>query len=410
MDKNDPRLRELARLQIRLGAAVQKGQRLHIKGIPVSCAPYAEVLAEEAYRAGAANVEIFWKSAEIERLRLLHAEEAALEDWYGPDEAAWESFVRRGDCELVFFGTDPRAFDGCGAARIARAGTTGHRMMRPVTQAHCDGRIRVCTSALPTAAWAREVFPALSEAAALDALWEAVFAACRVTGDGKAEERWRVFAQRSERRCAWLESLALTELHYRSGLGTDVRIGLPEGCLWGSARERSQDGVSYFANLPTEEVYTSPHRDRAEGTIVSSLPLYWQGSVIEGIRLRMENGAVTEAHATRGEELLRELLATDEGALHLGECALVSWDSPIRRSGTAFRNMLFDENAACHFALGLGFAQAVSEDSAEKDAINHSQLHMDFMIGTADLHVTGTTADGREVTVFDHGCWAGGEE
>lgn len=409
MDRNNPRLRELARLQVRLGAAVQKGQRLLIKGVPVSCAAYAELLAEEAYRIGAANVEVFWKAAELDRLRLLHATEDALDDWYGPDEAAWARIAERGDCQLVFFGTDPRAFDGCSAERIARVGRTTHRLTKPVSQAHCDGHIRVCTSALPTAAWAHEVFPECSEEEALDALWESVFAAFRVTGDGKAAERWETFAHDTARRCAWLDRLALREIHYRSALGTDVRIGLPDRCRWSGARESTSDGISYFGNLPTEEVFTSPHRDRAEGMIVSSLPLYWQGSVIEDIHLRMKNGKVVEARASRGEDLLQTLLATDEGARHLGECALVSWDSPIRRSGTAFRNMLFDENSACHFALGLGFAQAVGEGSAEKGAINSSALHMDFMIGTEDLHVTGVTADGRTVTIFANGCWAEGE-
>ena len=409
MNIQDPRVHELARLQIEMGAALQNGQRIHIKGVPVSCAPYAEVLVQEAYLAGAANVEVFWESSSIERLRLLHAQEDALDDWYGPNESAWEEMVQRGDCELAFFGTDPCGIDGCNAKRIERADKVRRKMTAPLVQAHCANRIRISTSALPTTAWAREVFPAYPENEAIDLLWDAVFAACRITGDGKAAARWHDFVRTASHRCNWLNGLELSSIHYYNKLGTDVCIGLPEGYLWSCARDQSEDGVQFFANFPSEEVYTSPHRDRAEGTIVSSMPLYWKGTVIEGIHLTMKEGKVVAASASRGNALLQEMLARDEGARHLGECALVSWNSPIRQSGISFHNMLFDENAACHFALGQGFPSAVSSKSWEKSGINHSQLHMDLMIGTEDLCVIGMTRSGRKIPIFKDGCWAGGD-
>lgn len=401
--RHDPRSRELARLQIRNGVNLRPGQRLHIKGMPVCCAGYARLLVEEAYEAGAADVTVSYDDAAISRLRYLHASDEALDDWYGYPAETVEKMIARGDCELVIFGSDPRAFEGCDPKRIRRANEARRKITEALDNAHVMMRIRRCTTAVPTPAWAREVFPDLSEEKALEALWDSVFAAFRITGDGKAADRWSASAAKARKRCRILTDAGLRALRYHSEIGTDIIIGLPPGHIWKGGSAIAKDGVDYYSNLPTEEIYTSPHKDQAEGIIVSSMPLYWMGNVIDGIRLTMRNGKVVEAVASKGQNLLRELLATDEGARHLGECALVGWDFPIRRLGISLRNMLFDENAACHFALGAGFPLSICGKDPVEAGVNDSRLHMDFMIGTEDLSVTGITEDGKELPIMRDG-------
>lgn len=402
MHCQDVRIRELARLQIRMGVNVQKGQRLHIRSMPVCAAAYARALVEEAYAAGAADVTVTYRDAQLQRLRYLHASEEALGDWYGWPAEMEAALAARGDCELEIFGSDPKAFEGCDPQRI-RAARVQAGGRSPLDEAHTLKRIRRCTTAVPTLAWARCVFPDLDEESALDRLWDAVFKAARVTGDGQAEARWRAFASDAKGRCGHLTKARLRAVRYQSRLGTDVTIGLPKGHVWSCGASDARDGVPYYTNLPTEEIYTSPRRDQAEGVIAASMPLYWMGNVIDGIRLTMREGQVTAAEAATGQELLLELLAVDEGARHLGECALVGWDSPIRDLGVSFCNMLFDENAACHVALGMGFPLSVPGREAGAAGINSSDLHMDLMIGTADMDVTGIADGGEELPILRNG-------
>jgi len=401
MNMNDPRVREFARLQVTVGAGLRPGKRLYLKGVPLSAADYIRVLAEEAYAVGASDVQVSWVDGRLDRLRYLHAADAELDRHFGPAREFFESLVAEGDSVIHMFSQEPHSTDGCDARRIGRAMAAYMQTTAPLREAQMKAAVLHCTSTVPNPAWAREVFPQLAEAEALDRLWEAVLAASRVTGDGRAAERWQEFDRKSKARAKKLSEARLTELRYRSGLGMDLTVGLPEGVLWESASSEA-NGQSYYANLPTEEIFTSPHRERAEGVIVSSMPLYWQGAVIRGIRLVMHDGVVTEAHADEGLEALLEVVEHDEGSRRLGECALVGWDSPIRAVGVNFCNALFDENAACHFALGKGFDYLVPGD-ARAAGINESDKHMDFMVGTADLSVTGVRADGGELPIMRDG-------
>ena len=232
MIRHDPRSRELARLQIRNGVNLRPGQRLHIKGMPVCCAGYARLLVEEAYEAGAADVTVSYDDAAISRLRYLHASDESLDDWYGYPAETVEKMIARGDCELVIFGSDPRAFEECDPKRIRRANEARRKITEALDNAHVMMRIRRCTTAVPTPAWAREVFPDLSEEKALEALWDSVFAAFRITGDGKAADRWSASAAKARKRCRILTDAGLRALRYHSEIGTDIIIGLPPGHIW----------------------------------------------------------------------------------------------------------------------------------------------------------------------------------
>ncbi len=403
MNVNDPRVRELAGLQIRTGVNLQPGQQLHISGMPIECADYAAVLAEEAYKAGAANVTVRWQESVLTRLRYLYASEEALSEWYGAPKEKFDRMAARGDCELSIFSPDPHAYDGCDPARMRRSSAVRRAVSEALDKAHEENRIRRCTTAVPTVKWANEAFPNLSDEAALDALWEAYLGAMHVTGDGSSKAYWQEYAKEGKARCEKLDGLDLRCLRYHNSIGTDLTVGLIERCRWSVSSHAAVDGMEYFSNLPTQEIYTSPHRNMAEGTVAASMPLYWMGSYIDGIRFTMHDGKVTEATAEVGEDVLKGIISADEGALHLGECALVSWDSAIRSSGVLFKNMLFDENAACHFALGLGFKALYSGADPVEAGVNESKTHMDFMIGTEDLSVIGIRENGEEIPLMQNG-------
>lgn len=394
------KIREYARLIIQTGVNLQPGQRLLIRSMPVTMADFAHQLAEEAYKAGAAGVNILWSDDVLDRLKYLHASDEVIDDYFGPPKEYYDKAAQRGDCEIVIFACDPHAAQGCDGKRISRAGKGAKAARQAIAAAD---NVRCCCTSIPVPAWASEVFPGLSAEDAMSALWEAILAAARVTGDGKSKQRWEKFRQDQWKYCQVLNGYAFASLRYHNASGLDVVVGLPEGHIWGCAGGYEKGGAPYFANLPTEEIYTSPHRDKAEGVIVSSMPMYMMGTVIDGIRLVLKEGRIVEASAEKGEDYLLACLDTDEGGRHLGEVALVSWKSPIRESGVAFHNGLFDENMACHFAFGAGFPTAIHAADPEKAGVNQSKTHFDFMVGTEDLSVTGVTKDGKEVPIMKDG-------
>lgn len=243
----------------------------------------------------------------------------------------------------------------------------------------------------------------------MERLWAEILSAVRVSATEDAVSAWHTHIDRLQKRTAFLNAQAFTELHYRNSLGTDLRIELPKGHIWMGGAEKSADGILFAANLPTEEVYTLPKRDGVNGTVVASKPLHYNGNLIRGFTLTFEAGKVVTYKAEQGEEHLKELLSTDEGASFLGEVALVPHDSPISRSGILFYNTLFDENASCHLALGKAYptcienGEGMTEDELRQHSVNHSLVHEDFMIGTADLTVVGKNASGASITIMEHG-------
>ena len=264
-----------------------------------------------------------------------------------------------------------------------------------------------CVCSVPSRAWAHAVCPEISEEQAEERLWREILAACRVDG-GDAVRNWKEHSDELHRRVDILNGYAFKSLRYRNAAGTDVTAELPEGHYWAGGEEVAANGTVFSANIPTEEVFTLPKRDGVNGTLVATRPLIHNGTLIEGLRFVVRDGRIAEAHADKGEEILKAAIAVDEGASYFGEVALVPYDSPISRSGILFLNTLFDENASCHFAFGSAYpcirgAENMTEEELKESGVNSSMTHVDFMIGSEDLEITGITHDGDEISVFRNG-------
>jgi aminopeptidase len=274
-----------------------------------------------------------------------------------------------------------------------------------------ENKYQWCIAAAPGKDWAKKVFPGERASVAVEKLWEAILTASRVLEDPIAE--WDKHNKNLAERCEYLNSLGIKELYYKSANGTDFRVGLiPDAIFMAGGEETLGRGVYYNPNIPSEEAFTSPMKGDADGIVYSSMPLSYGGELIENFFMKFEGGKVVEVGAEKGEELLREMISMDEGASYLGEVALVPYSSPIRESGILFYNTLFDENAACHLAIGRGFTNVLrdydkyTEEEAHAKGINDSITHVDFMIGTKDLSIIAKTFDGKEVKIFENGEWA----
>nr|MCR5682931.1 aminopeptidase [Clostridiales bacterium] len=273
-----------------------------------------------------------------------------------------------------------------------------------------ENKYQWCIAAVPGPAWAKKLFPSLSKHQAMEKLWEAILSTSRVTDDPVAA--WKDHNDDLHARCAYLNSLGIEKLHYTAQNGTDFTVGMIPEAEFKGGGDTTLGGVFFNPNIPTEECFISPMRGQAEGTVVASMPLSRDGQLIENFRIRFEGGRAVEWHAERNEQLLTNIITADEGAAYLGECALVPFDSPIRNTGLLFYNTLFDENAACHLALGAGFADTIrgfenkTLEECRALGVNDSMVHVDFMIGTADLAIDAITHKGEVVPVFRDGNWA----
>lgn len=410
MNDLDALRREYARLLIREGVNLQPGQRL-VLTCPVELAGFARELAEEAYLADCAEVVPRWCDDAMTRLKYLHAEDAAFDrvnpwDALLPNECSAE-----GAAWLVIDAEDPEHLRGVDPQRMRRARIASGKALKPFRDREGRNEFPWCVAGAPTAAWAKAVFPALDEAAATRRLWEEIFAACRVE-EGRSAGNWQAHSEALQRHVEAMNQNNFRTLRYKNALGTDLTVELPEGHFWaGGAEKCVKSGVIFSANLPTEEVFTLPKRDGVNGVVCAAKPLVYDGTIIEGLRFELKDGKIVSVRADRGEAVLRGAVAVDEGASYLGEVALVPYDSPISNSGILFYSTLFDENAACHFAFGDSYpcirgAEGMTEEELRARGANTSMTHVDFMVGTPDLSIVGTTHDGKEVPVFVDGNFA----
>ncbi|MBO4852461.1 MAG: aminopeptidase [Schwartzia sp.] len=408
MGDMEARLSEYARLAIRTGVNLRKGQPLVVNA-PIECADFARRLAKEAYAAGAKDVTICWGDERFSRIRYELASEDALAsypDWrrrFYMDNAEDDAAI------VSIHAEDPEAFLGVEPSRLAMAQQAAGEALLEYRARIMSNKNAWCVVSVPTEAWARKIYPDKSGAEAVEALWEAILSAVRVAGSGDAEARWKEHTDFLRRASDFMNGWAFDFLHYKNGLGTDLTVRLPEGHIWAGGAEETQNGRIFVANLPTEEVYTLPMRNGVDGTVVATKPLVFQGNLITGMKFRFAAGKVVSFEAEKGRAHLEKLLKTDEGSARLGEVALVPYDSPISKSGVLFYNTLFDENASCHLALGKAYPTCLA-GGADMDSVtllsrgvNDSLLHEDFMVGSRDLTITGTTKDGREVPVFRDG-------
>ena len=405
-----------ARLVVRVGVNLQKDQILVIN-TPIDCAPFARLLAEEAYRAGAHEVVMSWSDELSAHLKYVLAPDVVFTEFPAWRHAFYTDYAEQGAAFVSIAARDPEIFRDIDPARLTRAQQAAGAALLEYRARLMSNQNTWCVVSVPTAAWAKKVFPkAASAAEAEQLLWAAILKTVRVTEGRSAEDvvaAWEAHIDFLHRAAAFLNENDFASLRYENARGTDFSVKLPVGHLWAGGSEKAATGVYFAANLPTEEVYTLPDREGAEGTVYASKPLVYQGSLIEDFSLRFSGGRVVEFHAEKGEDKLRELLSTDEGANHLGEVALVPYDSPISRSGILFYNTLFDENAACHLALGKAYPTCLrggeEMESVEllKHGVNDSLLHEDFMVGTADLAITGTRRiDGKKIPIFRQGNFA----
>ena len=407
MDIQDKRLQEYAALLIRVGVHLTKGQRLVI-ACPVACADFARLCAEAAYRAGCREVIMRWHDDTVTRLRYLYAQDDVFDETPAWMRALYNDYAAEGAAYLSISATDPMNLAGVAPDRISRTTRANGVALAPFYEAQMTNGFPWCIASVPLPAWSRRVFPELSEAEAEEALWEAIFSVMRITGDGEAAARWEAHIAALEKRTKILNDYRFTSLHYENSLGTDLTVALPEGHLWQGGADISRAGVPFVANMPTEEIFTAPHRDSAEGVVVASKPLVHDGNVIRGIRFELEKGKIVRAFADEGEDILRAAITVDEGASYFGELALVPYDSPISNLGILFYHTLFDENAAAHIAFGEAYpciegGDGMSREERRARGLNDSITHVDFMIGTPDLSVTGRTADGREIPIMRDG-------
>ena len=406
----DPiKLDRLAEVAVKVGLRLEPGQDMLLTA-PTSALPLVRRIAEHAYKAGAGLVTPIFSDEEIALSRYRFAPEQSFDraaSWlYEGMSKAFSANTAR----LAIVGDDPMLLSGEDPAKVARASKANSIAYKPALEKIVTFDINWNIVAYPSLSWAKRVFPDDDADVAVGKLADAIFAASRVDNDNPIAA-WEKHNATLRTRTEWLNGQRFKALHY-SGPGTDLTIGLADGHEWEGGASTAKNGITCNANIPTEEVFTTPHARRVEGHVVSSKPLSYQGSLIDNIAVKFEEGRIVQARASRGEEVLNKVLDTDEGARRLGEVALVPHSSPISKSGLLFFNTLFDENAACHIALGQCYSKCfVNGDKLTPDQItaqggNKSLIHIDWMIGSNQIDIDGIHADGRRVPVFRKGEWA----
>ncbi len=409
---NEKMLTEYARLIIHIGVNLQKGQPLVIAS-PVECAFFARLLVSEAYLAGAGDVLLNWRDDYCAREHWLHADDHLFDSVYPWDALQKNTLAREGAAYIGISASDPENLRDVDPGRLRRWEVATGRDLKEFNRLQMNNGFPWCVVSIPIASWAGKVFPDRTDDEAIEMLWAEIFKAVRITPDGDAVQEWRDHCARLKVHADQLNDYHFKSLHYKNALGTDLTIELPENHVWLAVDDTAKSGVRFVANMPSEEVFSAPLRDSANGVLVASKPLVLNGNIIDGIRLVFEKGRIVELHADTGEETLRASVEIDEGSHYLGEIALVPFDSPISQSGILFYNTLFDENASCHFAFGEAYASCIeggtgmTVEELSASGINaESSTHEDFMVGTNDLSIVGTTHDGRKVAIFGNGNFA----
>ncbi|ABF42213.1 aminopeptidase T [Candidatus Koribacter versatilis Ellin345] len=404
----EQKLDQLAEVAIRIGLGLAPGQEL-LMTAPLDALPLARRITEQAYKAGASLVTTLYSDDEAVLARYHHAPNEAFDKapkWlYDGMAAAFKS----GAARLAIAGANPMLLSKEDPDKVGRSNRAVSAASKPAMELITRHEINWTIVAAATPSWAATMFPNDSADVAINKLWDAIFATSRVGGDDPVS-LWKKHDDGLQKRAAYMNEKRYAALQYR-GPGTDFRLGLSDGHLWMGGGTTAGNGLYCIPNIPTEEIFTTPHKDRADGTVTASKPLSHMGTLIEDIHVRFEGGRIVEARASRGQEVLQKLIDTDDGARRLGEVALVPHSSPIASSGILFYNTLFDENAASHIALGQAYTsclidgdKASAEELAQRGA-NSSLIHVDWMIGSNKLDIDGITADGTAEPVMRQGEW-----
>lgn len=403
-------LKEYARLLACKGVNIQKGQDLVINA-SLDQPEFVKMVVEEAYKAGARSVRVNWSYAPLKKLDVRYQSMESLctvPDW---ELARWEHTAQTLPATLTLHSDSPDALKGINMAKYAKANKATRSAIKPYRD-RTGGKSQWCIAAVPSVDWAKKLFPQATKFQAVEKMWEAILATVRVKEGQDAVAAWKEHDAETIARCKKLTELHIRSLHYKADNGTDFSIDLIPGTHWDGGGAETEDGIFFNPNMPTEECFNTPNRRSAKGFVVATKPLSYQGQLIENFSIRFEEGKAVEVHAEKGEDLLRNMIATDEGACYLGEAALVPQSSPIATSGLLFYNTLFDENAACHLALGNGYGSVLpgfgklSPQEREELGINSSIIHVDFMIGCDSLDIDAVCENGETVAIFRQGNWA----
>ena len=402
------RLREYASLLAAKGVNVEKGDEVWINA-QISHPEFIRLVVEECYKLGAKKVRVRFSDDKIARLHYQYQTVGELGKCPDYTVAEYRYAKKHLPSMLHIVSDDPDALKGINQSKIVKSSIKFRKKIKPFRD-EMDGKYKWCIAAVPSIEWARKVFPNLDDDAAVEALWNAILDTSRV--DGNAVENWNKHNEELLNHRKKLNDLDLQYLEYKSSNGTDLKVELIKGITWGGGFELTDKKKVFNPNVPSEEVFTSPKAGSVDGIVYASKPLSYNGQLIDGFSVRFEGGKVVEVKAKKNQKLLEEMVKIDEGASRLGEVALVPYDSPIRNSGILFYETLFDENAACHLALGAGFKEllpegaAISNEDAKARGINDSMIHVDFMIGTEDMEIVGVSFNGKRTTIFKNGNWA----
>lgn len=406
---NKKELYKYAQLIVGYGLNVQKGQEVLIR-VNLENKNFALLCAEECYKSGAKKVVFEWLDQDVEKLNYNYQSLETLKSVENYEIAKLKWRVDKNPCLLWLDSDDPDGMNGVDTDKVGRAVAERGKKTKKYKD-EMDGKYQWCIAAVPGKAWAKKLFPELSTKIAMEKLWEKILFCSRVTNDPVLA--WKEHDNNLKTKCDYLNSLGISSLHYTSKEGTDFTVGLIKDALFLGGGEAALGSNIYFQpNIPSEECFTSPMSGKAEGVVYATMPLSYQGNLIENFWLRFEGGKVVEYHAEKNEVLLGKILDMDEGSRMLGECALVPNSSPIRQSGILFYNTLFDENATCHLALGYGFDSTIKDyekktkKECQEEGINDSIIHIDFMIGSPSLDIDALTHDGKTVPIFREGEWA----
>ena len=405
-------LEKYAAFAVQIGVGVQKGQTLIIN-CPVDAAFFGRICAEEAYKAGAKDVVIHYNDEKLSRTRLENADVETLGDVKPWVLRSYLDYVESegGACALNIASADPEIFKGVDGKKVEVANIARRNALKPYREYTMSDRIQWSIVAVPSPAWATKVFPDVSEDEAMQKLWDSIFSVTRMN-EADPVAAWTKHIEEMEKHADFLNKEPFNAIRITSKNGTNLTVGLADDHVWETARAHTQDGYFFLPNIPTEEIFTAPHKDKVNGIVYSTKPYVYNGNIIKSFSVTFEDGKVVAHTAEQGEEFLTSLLGTDEGARHIGEIALVPYSSPINQTGLLFFSTLFDENASCHMAFGAGYpgtvkggANMTREELAAK-GVNDSLVHDDVMIGAEDTDIFGLYEDGREIQLFKNGEWA----
>jgi len=403
-------LEKYAELIVKIGVNLQKKQTLVISS-PIECAPFARMIAEVAYLAGARDVVMNYKDELFSKVRFLQAPDEVFDEFPQWQKEFYLSYVKEGAAFISIAASDPELLKNVNADRVAKVQKASNVALQEYRERLMSNKNAWCVVSIPTKSWATKVFPGLSADEALEKLWDAILKTVRVEGQDPVAA-WSQHKNKLKVSADFLNAKQFKFLRYKNSLGTDLEIELPENHIWLGGSEYTPEGVEFIANMPTEEVFTLPKKTGVNGFVVSSMPLNYNGNLIEQFTLTFKAGKIIDFTAVHGYEVLKKLIETDEGSYYLGEVALVPYDSPISNAKILYFNTLFDENASCHLAIGKAYPVCIKDgknmNKQELDQleVNDSLTHVDFMIGTQDLAIIGVTAAGVEIPVFKNGNFA----